>query len=168
MSSIPSVSNIIAKLSGEHKIITDYVVKYNEKLKQKDEEFFNTLNEFLDFLKQDLLKHFEIEELVFFPAAILGAPSYETTLMVMSLQKEHGSLEKQLQLLIKELKDSGVTRDRFNDMGQELFKNFFEQLKIHAKRELIELFPMIDENPRSRSLIKSFAEELKKGSSGLR
>jgi iron-sulfur cluster repair protein YtfE (RIC family) len=166
MSSNENVNNMTAKLAQEHKIITDYVIKLNEKLKAKDKEFFNELNAFMSLLEKDLSRHFEMEEKVFFPAAIMGAAAYETTLMVMQLQKDHGALEKQLQSLIESSKLSDIKPETLSDIIVELLKDFFNRLKIHVKREMIELFPMINENPRSRSLLKSYAEEFKNRPSG--
>jgi iron-sulfur cluster repair protein YtfE (RIC family) len=165
MADIDNINNMVAKISKEHKIITDYVIVFFEKIKKKDKEFVDGLNEFVNFLKKDLLRHFNIEELVFFPAAILGAAAYESTLMVMNLQKDHGALEKQLQAIIELSKNADLSQESLNQAMIASLETFFKQLKIHVKREMIELFPMIDENPRSRSLLKSYAAELKKGSS---
>lgn len=49
MPEISNISNLIAKLSREHKIITDYVIVFFEKIKQKDQEFVDGLNEFVNF-----------------------------------------------------------------------------------------------------------------------
>jgi hemerythrin-like domain-containing protein len=165
MTDLNNINNVIAKLSREHKIITDYVIVFFEKKKQNDREFMDGLNGFVNFLKKDLLKHFEIEELAFFPAAILGAASYESALMVMNLQKDHGFLETQLQTIIELSKNTDLNQETLTQNMIDSLDKFFKQLKIHVKREMIELYPIIDENPRCRSLLKSYAGELKKGSS---
>ncbi|MCU0598015.1 MAG: hemerythrin domain-containing protein [Desulfobacterales bacterium] len=165
MADMDNINNMIAKLSREHKIITDYVIVFFENVKKKDREFIKGLNDFVNFLKKDLLRHFEIEELVFFPAAILGAAAFESTLMVMNLQKDHGALEKQLQTIIELSKNADLSPEVLNQNMIASLDIFFKQLKVHVKREMIDLYPMIDENPRSRSLLKTYAAELKKGSS---
>ncbi len=163
MNEIHNINNAIAKISKEHKIITDYVVVFNSKSEEKDQEFFHGLNRFIEFLKKDLLKHFRIEELIFFPAAILGEKAYDTTLMVMNLQKDHGLLECRLNALIREIKDHKVDPTNLRDEALLQIKEFLEALKVHAKRELLELYPMLDENPRSKALMKSYFQEIKEG-----
>jgi iron-sulfur cluster repair protein YtfE (RIC family) len=166
MSSTDNINNMAAKLAQEHKIITDYIAKLTEKLKTNDKEFFSELSAFISLLEKDLFQHFEMEEKVFFPAAIMGAAAYESTLMIMQFQKDHGALEKQLQWLIETSKTSGINSAAMGAVVIESLKDFFTRLKIHVKREMIELFPMINENPRSRSLLKSYAEEFKNRLSG--
>jgi hemerythrin-like domain-containing protein len=161
MNEVNNIINTMTKISKEHKIITDYVSLFNTKLKEKDREFFEGLNAFIGFLKKDLLKHFHMEELIFFPAAILGERAYDTTLMVMNLQKDHGILENQLKSLIDDIKDRKLNPENIEDELMEKIKGFFDALKIHAKREFIELYPMINENPRSKALMKSYFEEIK-------
>ncbi len=156
-----SIDNVIARLSGEHKLIADYVVRFSKGVAQQDEAFFSKLHEFFDFLKKDLLRHFEMEELVFFPAAVDGAASYDTTLMVLHFQKEHGILEKELEWMLEQ-------KHRFAP-GQtdaaliETVTHFFERLKVHAKRELIELFPLIDADRRCKAMVKRYLEEFRTG-----
>ncbi len=163
MNEIHDIANAVAKISKEHKIITDYVLVFNTKLKVKDQEFFNGLNGFIAFLKKDLLKHFRFEELIFFPAAILGEKAYDTTLMVMNLQKDHGLLESRLNAVIHDIKDQKLTPENTKDEHIEQIKGFLDALKVHAKRELVELYPMLDGNPRSKALMKSYFEEIKEG-----
>lgn len=41
MNGIYNIDNMVAKIAKEHKIITEYVVKFNKSLKNRDKEFFN-------------------------------------------------------------------------------------------------------------------------------
>ncbi len=166
MGSAENINTIKGKLIQDHHTITDQVTRLSEKLKTKDSEFFKEFKEFISFLEKDLIPHFEIEEKVFFPAAIMGASAYETTLMVMQLQKDHGALEKQILSLMETSKTTGFAPETLNEAMLQTVKDFFSRLKIHVKRELIELLPLIDENPRSRSLLKSYAEEFQNRLSG--
>ena len=166
MPSAETINNLTLKLAQEHKLITDYIVKLSDKLKSNDRGFIDEFSSFLSLLEKDLFTHFETEEKVFFPAAIMGAAAYETTLMVMQLQKDHGALEKELRSLVETSKISGIKPEMLNEAMLALIKDFFTRLKVHVKREMIELYPMINENPRSRALLKTYIEEFQSRSSG--
>ena len=152
--------NAVAKISKEHKIITEYVIKFNKSLKIRDKEFFKGILTFLNFLETDLLQHFRFEEVVIFPAAIAGDPQYGNILMVMSLQKEHGLLENQLQILSAEINALKISREKLSNELIERIRIFLEELKKHAKREMTDLFPMVNANPQSKSLLPIYAEEM--------
>ncbi|MDZ7833204.1 MAG: hemerythrin domain-containing protein [Desulfobacterales bacterium] len=161
MTNVSKIDNTIAKLSQEHKLIADYVAKFSKGKAEKDKTFFAQLNQFIGFLKKDLIKHFELEEHVFFPAAINGSVSYDTALVVLGFQKEHGILEKELEAILSrenEIAPGKVDAALIRDLS-----SFFEKLKVHAKRELIELFPLIDENSRCKALVKQYLDTEKAG-----
>ncbi|MDO9263272.1 MAG: hemerythrin domain-containing protein, partial [Desulfosalsimonadaceae bacterium] len=99
MNGIYQVNSRVEKLSNEHKIIIDYVARFNKSYQEQDKEFFKGLATFFNFLEKDLLAQFRYEEIGIFPASIVGEANYGNTLLVMSLQKEHGILENQLQCL---------------------------------------------------------------------
>ena len=160
MDGIYKIDNMVAKISKEHKIITDYVVKFNKSLQIRDKEFFKGIAAFFNFLKKDLLQHFRFEEVVIFPASIVAEPRYENILMIMSLQKEHGLLENQLQVLNAEINALKLAREKLSNELIERIKLFFDELKIHAKREMTDVFPMIDANPKSKALIEIYAKEM--------
>ncbi len=160
MDGIYNIDNMVAKIAKEHKIITKYVVEFNNKLKTRDKEFFKGISSFFDFLEKDLLLHFRFEEVVIFPAAIVGESKYGNVLMVTTLQKEHGMLENQLQLLISELNDLKKNHQKLSNELIDKIKLFFDALKTHAKREITDLYPMIDANPKSKALLEVYAKEM--------
>ena len=100
MDGIYNIDNMVAKTSQEHLIITKYIAEFNSKYKNRDKEFFKGIASFFDFMEKDLLRHFRFEEVVIFPASMMGDSKYGNVLMVMSLQKEHGIIENQLQVLM--------------------------------------------------------------------
>lgn len=163
METVYKIDNEVAKIAKEHKIITDYVVKFNSSLKNRDKAFFKGLAGFFDFLAKDLRGHFLFEEMVIFPAAIAAEPAYENILMVMSLQKEHGALEENLDALIIELNDLKLNRQKLTNELINQIKIFFDALKAHAKQEMTDLFPMVDATPRARALVEQYAAEMKRG-----
>ncbi len=159
MTELHDINNVVARLAQEHHIITDYVVKFNKKINERDERFVEELHDFLSFLKKDLIRHFQMEELIFFPAAAVGAPDYDTLLMVMSLQKDHGALEIRLKRIIAAT-DARAVSGLDSPMLKKL-SLFFDDLKDHARRELTELFPLINENPRCKELMKTYITQVK-------
>jgi len=160
MNEIYNINNEIAKISKEHKIITEYVVKFNKSLKNRDKEFFKGIASFFDFLEKDLLLHFRFEEVVIFPAAIGGELKYNNILMVMTLQKEHGMIENQLKILMSEIKGLKRSHEKLTMELIDKIKLFFDVLKTHARREMTDLFPLVDANAKSKALLEIYIKEM--------
>ncbi|MDA3898608.1 MAG: hemerythrin domain-containing protein [Desulfobacteraceae bacterium] len=160
MEGIYNINNKVAKIAKEHEIIIKYVVEFNKKLKARDKEFFKGIVSFFDFLEKDLLSHFRFEEVVIFPASLIGESKYGNVLMVMSLQKEHGTIENQLQVLISEIKGLKDSHEKLSNELINKIKDFFELLKTHAKREMTDLFPMVDANAKSKALLEIYIKEM--------
>ena len=158
MAESQKIANAIALLSKEHKLIVDYSTKFEKNKTANNENFFSELSSFISFLEKDLRRHFEIEELAFFPAALNGAPEYDSTAIVLSLQKDHGKLQTILSGLLK--KKDKIAAGQIDDGIIEELTDFFNALKIHAKRELMELFPMMNENIRCRALLIRYLNDM--------
>lgn len=162
MDGIYNIDNMVAKTSQEHHIITKYIAEFNSKYKIRDKEFFKGIAAFFDFLEKDLLRHFRFEEIVIFPASMIGESKYGNILMVMSLQKEHGMIENQLQVLMTEIKDLKTSHGKLSNELIDKIKLFFDALKAHCKREMTDLFPMIDANAKSKALLEIYIKEMDK------
>ncbi len=159
MTEIYNIDNPVLRISNEHKIISDYSARFSKNRAHPDPAFEKDLPIFLNFLKKDLKQHFRVEELVFFPAAVNGDPSYATCLMVLNLTREHGILEtrlKAIQSVERRLDTTGGRETLLEKLG-----DFFDDLKDHARREITELFPLIHANRQSTALLKQYAEEIK-------
>ncbi len=156
-----NIDNAVLKLSKEHKLINDYAVQFSKNRHNPDTAFMDDLKSFLSFLQKDLKKHFRLEELIFFPAALNGEPSYETSLLVLNLQKEHGILEMRLKALRTSEKRLQEEKDRDKILRE--ISNFLETLKDHARIEVRELFPMIDANKKCMALLKQYAVDVPSG-----
>jgi iron-sulfur cluster repair protein YtfE (RIC family) len=155
MTEILNIDNAVLKLSQEHKLIIDYAVKFSRNRKNPDPAFLDGLESFLSFLRKDLTRHFKIEELVFFPAILNSDPSYMTSLLVLNLQKDHGSLENRLKTILaleKRLKEEKRREKMLEKIG-----HFLDDLKDHARREIQELFPVMDANESCMALLEEYA-----------
>lgn len=160
MNGIYNIDNQVAKIAREHKIITDYVVKFNKSLKIRDKKFFKGIATFFHFLEKDMLNHFRFEEVVIFPASVVGESQYGNIITVMSLQKEHGMFEHQIKLLHDEIQGLQQAREKLTNDLIDRIKQFLDEFKTHAKREMTDLYPMIDANPKSRALLEIYAKEM--------
>ena len=161
---VQNIANVVAKMSKEHKIVTDYIVRFKKSLNRQDKEFFKEFNNFINFLQKDLLRHFEIEELFFFPAAARGDASYDTTHLVLGLQKDHGFIEGQLQLLMEEIKLADSWDEMMKGKLMEKMDRFFTVLANHCRQEFTELYPLIDGNNNCRALLKEYIEQTRQSS----
>jgi len=159
MNKIFNITNMSSKLAKEHKIVIEYISKFNNKLNQKDKNFFMELDTFLNFLEKDLHQHFELEEIIFFPSAILCIQKHDITRMVYDLQKDHDDIRKQLQRLLTEYKDLKQTKKSRQKLLKKII-GFFDLLKNHCKREMAEFYPMLDESTHCRELLIQHAEEM--------
>jgi len=160
-----SSDNIVARLAREHQIINRYVKDFENKFAINDPNIlFAKLSDFSKAMERELVRHFELEELIFFPAALIGNPDYNTTLLVLKLQKEHGALERDLETICRFVNSGVQDHDRINPILLKKINRFFDILKIHARTELTELFPLIDSTPASKKLLDQFAADLQKNS----
>lgn len=153
------INNIVLKLSKEHKLINDYAGTFARNMKNPDPAFMKDLQSFLAFLENDLIKHFRLEERLFFPAAVNGAPSYETTTLVLNLQKDHGILETRLKAISRANKR--LTGQNPDDPVMGTISRFLEALKTHARLEVTELFPLINANKTCLALLKEYGVRIK-------
>jgi len=124
MTEVFNIKNPVEKISKEHQLINDYVVTFNKAYQSKDPEFFKGLVKFFKFLEKDLLAHFRFEEVVVFPAFIVGETSYNNILLVTGLLKEHGIIEEKLEYLAQEIRRvarSGICPDCIEKLYPDLF-----------------------------------------------
>ena len=139
------INNPILKLSGEHEFVANYVERVDRHIQAQD--YHEALSEFqakAQRLMPDLREHFDIEDKVILPAAVLGDPRAETVDMVIALAREHGALDFQFDLLDKRLakldaSDPAAVRAFIAALRAVLFA-----FKKHAMVEIGLLFPLVD------------------------
>ena len=162
MTDVYNIKNQVEKIAKEHQLINNYIVTFNKAYKTKDPEFFKGLVKFFKFLEKDLLAHNRFEEVVVFPAFIVGETTYTNVLLVTGLQKEHGILEEQLGHLAQEVRRVAKSGESMTNKLMGKIKNFIDLLAVHAKREMVDLFPAMNENSKAMALLRVYIKEMDK------
>jgi len=152
-----NINNVILKNSNEHKIILDYVAKYDQLLQAQDFGLLQRqMTATVEAMLRDLADHFAAEEKYFFPAALAGCANPADIVLVLQLQKEHGVLETELAWISEKLGRAGSQRN--TEPARDFYRQvagFLNRLKDHARLEIVSLFPLIDATPAMR---KKFEE----------
>jgi len=149
-----NIENAVAKIAGEHRLISDYVERFASAHENRDKAFFKELGGFMALMQRDLADHFSLEERVIFPAAVNGLKDHDITLMVLNLQKEHGSLETRLSEIMENR--YAIVSGRMENPIIETIADFLRDLGGHAKIEMHDLFPAMDKNIRCKTLMQRF------------
>ena len=159
MAPAANINNMILGISGEHKIIMEYIVNFDKSLKEKDYKTLSSqIKGLAGFLEEDLLKHFAIEEQFFFPAVVLAMPSSETIGMVLDLQKQHGRLERELEEF-EEIAKGGLLTSDASAEDLSVLKRFMNDLKEHAQFEIKEFFPLLDGSRKAIAHLKKLLKQ---------
>lgn len=159
MSQPENVNNPILKQSQEHKIILNYVARFDQALMDnKKEELVAMIRTISSFFQKDLKNHFKMEEKIFFPAVILGNGSEESVTMILELQKDHGMMEKEMERILDVVQLGKTHSANVDKPLLELFEPFLHDIKDHARREVEELFPLIDTSDECKALVAKFSE----------
>ena len=109
-----------------------------------------------------MLSHFRFEEVVVFPAFIIGENTYGNSLMLLGLQKEQGVLEQQFESLVQEVKNIISSGGALDEQTIYEIKKFIDLLAVHAKREMVDLYPAMNESAKSNAMFKIYIKEMNK------
>ena len=100
MSEAKDINNMVLRISNEHKIIFNYVVRFDKGLSSGDYEQARALIRLLATPMQlEMNKLFQLEEKILFSAALLSRPESAVVELVLVLQKEHGFMKRDFQRL---------------------------------------------------------------------
>lgn len=160
MSPSGKTDSIVLQLSREHGVMFDGARRLWQLIEADDhEKLLPELTAFLQSTGENIASHFEVEEKVFFPAALLAFSSYEMARLVLRLQKEHGVLTIGLCRLIRMTEGEILEGGRLSDISLAAVSNFLAELVAHAERETETLFPMLEQNDTGKRLIKEYILE---------
>lgn len=140
--------------SKEHTQVFNYLDTFKSYLKRGNTDFtVKDVKKTLTRFEKDIKDHFKLEEEVLFPAALVCMPSLEVIDQILSLQKEHGYFEKDLETLLI-LAGKYQKRKALIHAISALLKSFIGMMKAHARVEIEEIFHKMDNTNRCKKLIK--------------
>jgi len=150
------VSEAFLKLSMEHTQVLDHLKQLQAILKGKKTGMGRRLGRETAAFARDLRKHFELEEMVLFPTAMICIPALENIDRVLVLQKEHGIFETEMEDLLQVLRNPAQMNKRPSDALIRCFQSLIRRLKKHADIEMRDLFPRLDDSRRAQKIIRGF------------
>jgi len=157
MSVKKKVDEQFLRLSMEHTLIKDYIQTFENILCDSDDPIsFQKFIKIMKRFKKDLLDHFNLEERVLFPAALSCLSSLEIVDTVLLMTKEHGYLERDLDLILGIMQQKKSSKPALPDDLQEPLKVFTQFLKKHAQIEMESVFRPMDESRRCGRILKGF------------
>lgn len=144
-------TNIVQRISGEHKIITQYVVALKEMIENKEAQTDLTQVEaVLDLMKKDLTTHFCIEEKIFFKIGLAHLPT-KFHGIIRELTREHALMQHKLDQIMGSVQGTRQTGASWDGELKEDIGGFLEQVKEHAKKEIIDIFQILEDNTQAKS-----------------
>ena len=157
MSVKKKVDEQFLRLSMEHTLIKDYIQTFENILCDSDDPgSFQKFIKIMKRFKKDLLDHFNLEERVLFPASLSCLSSLDIVDTVLLMQKEHGYLERDLDLILGVMQKKKSSKPALPDGMQEQLKVFTQFLKKHALIEMESVFRPMDESRRCGRILKGF------------
>ncbi|HID18431.1 TPA: hemerythrin domain-containing protein, partial [Candidatus Bathyarchaeota archaeon] len=114
-----------------------------------EEQAWRKMKPIEDFFKRNVIGHFEFEEKMVFPPILLGHATPEAIKLILELQREHGSILKELEEFQKIISEKVFpldeeTYERLNVMGRRII----DSLLGHASKEDDKLLPILRKNSR--------------------
>lgn len=152
---MPNFDQAFLRVSKEHAIMQEYVSDLRQVVESND---CRKLQKITENIRADFEDHFQIEEKIIFPAALLCLTTLETADLIITLSKEHGLFECDVQTIIQFVD----CESKNNSISTELkvfLEGFINRLEKHAKREMDELFPKLDTDKRAQKIIQDLLKE---------
>lgn len=149
-----NIHKALQKQSNEHKIIFDYVARFDSAMINKDHRALLLLiKHMVPFLQKDLIPHFNIEEKYFYPALLHAFPTEQNIQVILQLQFEHGMLNRDLHWMTPALEQTKTKNPSVDQELLQYLRPFLYALKTHEQIEMGQLFPRIDRSQSCRAWI---------------
>lgn len=138
----------LKRLIKDHEDVSEYLESLREILGFLDNrEAWSKVKPIENFFERNLIDHFEFEEKTVFPAILSRAATPESTKLILELQREHGSILKELEEFQKIISESTIPLDReMNARLNIVGRKIIDSLLLHASREDDELLPVLKKN----------------------
>lgn len=144
--------------ASEHEMLINVITAFQNAVESKDSRALHRYaRDLYAFLRDDMRDHFQLEEEVFFPAFCLTIHSVQTSMLVLKLQKEHGTFEKEAELLAQLIEKQSLEESLQSDLFIKTFRDLANRLREHAVNEINHLFPHIDRNKRCCHYVRKLA-----------
>lgn len=145
------ITDLVQRISAEHKIINQYVVVLAKMMKTPSPSPRET-ETLMGFMKQDIAKHFNIEENLFFNVGICTLPE-QSGEVISGLTADHKEILQRIDDLIESMQYQIKNNGPVTPPLKEKIGDLLETVKQHAKIELLELFPMLENNPEAKKRV---------------
>jgi len=111
------------------------------------DEVWRKIKPIEDFFERSIISHFKFEEEIVFPTILLKDGTPKSIKLILELQREHGSILKELEYFQKIISTNIISLDeenneRLNVLGREII----DSLLTHALKEDDELVPILQKN----------------------
>jgi len=143
------------KISQEHTLILDYIVRFEDVLdKDASTGAVADLTTILPSFEKDIEEHFLLEEQVLFPAALTCLKDLDVIDKVLLLQKEHGYFERDLEFICRLVENHPDDVKKIPAECHQRLQAYTEALKEHARVEMEDVFAAMDKSRRCQKLIE--------------
>ncbi|MEW6712646.1 MAG: hemerythrin domain-containing protein [Candidatus Riflebacteria bacterium] len=157
MNSNSGENNFILARSQEHKLILESLGDMEACLKfSTADELIENLKRIIETFKANLLKHQKLEELVIFSAGMQAVPTSTVTGLIIQLTREHGLFEATIDSIIDKM-NFPCEGNQTRLMIQRDLERIITLIKKHSLNEVKNLFPLLSNNLKCRTLIDSLA-----------
>lgn len=148
-----AMENIVQRTAAEHKIVLRYMVALKEMVAVPGSPLaLAELDAILGLMQRDLRTHFDIEEKIFFKIGLTHLPTDHHGL-IAELTREHTLLNRQLEQLMDSVQVTQGHGVAGGDGLRETIEGFLALLKEHARKEITDLFPVLEANAEVKSTL---------------
>ena len=138
----------LSRLIKYHEDVSEYLEIITETLGFLfDEEAWTKIEQIKDFFKRNVTEHFKFEEEIVFPLVLSKVATPESIKLILELQREHGSILKELEEFQKIISENDFPFDKetgtkLNVVGRKIL----DSLLSHASKEDDSLVPILKKN----------------------
>lgn len=154
------IKDLVKRISAEHKIINQYVVVLAKMMDEPSPSPRET-ETLIRLMKKDIATHFKIEETLFFSVGICTLPE-SCGEIVSTLTGEHKEIIKTIDILIESIQYQVTNNGPVTPPLKARVHALLEMIKQHAKVELQDLFPLLEENEEVKKMVLAKIMEITK------
>lgn len=151
--------DIVLRVSGEHKLIAQYVVLLQEMLNKIEAPELSACITLLSLMKKELTAHFYLEEKVFFKICLAHLPEKEHP-FITTLTQEHALLTYMLDEIKQGIHQASEQKKAWGAPLRESIQKFINDLRNHAKKEITDLFPLLEAHAEAKSELLSTLQKI--------